>query len=425
LIGGAASGSTVRMPRLIIGATIFCLAAGLPARATTYHVAQFGADGNNGVTRATPFQHIARAVNAAGPGDTICIDDNGTYNNVTEATENSPAVVRILTSGLPGSPITLKACDNARPTIDNTANSYYGIGHHIAVTGNEVEYEGCSGIAGSPDQYRRPYSFDYIDITKNATHQNAFYSAAGCSGISLYELTNFDVAPGYHNHVSGNFSWGNRELVEESGRGHISDGNGCIIDDARHIQHPELGAAYTGATLVANNRFVGNGGTGCHAYQSDNIDFFYNTAFGNNRTPYLDQGCTDVTCSAELGGYNEVKNLRFYNNIVYAMNDDRQTIGCPRCIFSAGDYNVQFGGAGTAFKGAHDVMADPKLASLMLDGSGNVRLQAGSPAIGAADQSIAVSIDYYGASRPQGESYDIGAAEYIPPKASAIGREIP
>jgi hypothetical protein len=440
--------------RFAVGAGAVLMACYLarPSGAMTYYVDQSGSDANRGTSSAEAFRHIAKALSASAPGDTVCIDDSDTYSSGGEG--NADSVVRVSVSGTAGKPITLRACGGARPTIDNTT-SFYGIqveadyvtigpglhvyggsdqttlsacqarpaqtncrnvgigiyGHHINVTGIAVDHEGCSGIAGSPDRYSLPDTFDYIDVTNNETHHNANYAAAGCSGISLYELTNVDDRPGYHNHVTGNFSWGNRQLVPSSGSRYILDGNGCIIDDGRHVQHPGLGRPYTGATLLANNLFIG--GTGCHAYQTDIVDFFFNTAFGNNQTSFSDRGCSDAACSAELGGYNGASNLRFYNNIAYATQAERQAIGCRGCQSPAADYNLQFGGAGSGLHGPHDIMADPQFVRSIPDGGGDFHLRPRSPAIGTADPSKEVTVDYYGMPRPRDGGCDIGAIEHV------------
>src|SRR4029077_16364978 len=182
--------------------------------------------------------------------------------------------------------------------------------------GNIVHDNGLGGITG----FGVNHTLDYVNVASNLIYRNAFYSTSGGSGISLYELSNFDTASGVHNSVTGNLSWGNRMFVNESGFNRPVDGNGCIIDDGQHTQHTALGASYSGTTLVENNVFAGNGGTGCHSYRTDNVNFFNNTAYHNLQSAAALRagGANAGQNDGQIGAF-AAKNNRFFNNI--AMGD--------------------------------------------------------------------------------------------------------
>jgi hypothetical protein len=459
---------------LLVVAPLLALCAARSG-ATTYYVAQIGSDSNAGTRAIAPFQHLFKAASVVAAGDTVCVIDSGTYTVTSEGLPGqNRSVLHIATSGRPDAYVTFRACDGAAPTIDRACvpecssqrTVYYGIeveanyiqigpgfteygdsdqttvphclaaprdficngvgfgiyGHHITVIGNVAHDNGCAGIGGLPARYEAGNPLDYIRIIANTVYRNANDSSAGCSGISLYELTDFDTGPGiacpgsvaaYHNCIVGNLAYDNAELIDEGTSGRIEDGNGCIIDDSQHTQHPALGPAYTGTTLVANNIFAGNGGSGCHGYHSDNIDFINNTAYRNMRTGNAATGCAaPCAIDGDLGNYLGSR-IRFFNNLV----DSRDTTSaysifsrCGEAGGCEGDYNLRHRGAGTGVAGPHDLTGDPALAAPKTRSAGDFHLGPSSPARDTGTTAHALENDYYGQARPKGRGYDIGAA---------------
>jgi parallel beta-helix repeat protein len=90
-----------------------------------------------------------------------------------------------------------------------------------------------------------------------------------------------------------------------------TDGNGIILDDWRHTQHPPH-VSYLGGGLVLGNLTYRNGSKGIHAFLSENITIANNTAYGNNWDTH--QTATwRAEISVQGGGGVEV-----YNNIAWA-----------------------------------------------------------------------------------------------------------
>ncbi len=193
----------------------------------------------------------------------------------------------------------------------------------------------------------------------------------------------------YKTIVSGNISYNNRENVPWASTGTITDGNGIIIDS-------DDSTGYKGRTLVSNNVAYGNGGTGMHSVFSSKVDFFNNTAYGNNQTPSLAEG----QITAQRG-----TNIRLENNIMVASPGGYANGSSASGILY--DYNLYSGTVRA--EGAHDITGNPGFVSAA---SGNFALQAGSPAIDSGIALAAVTDDIAGNARPSGGAYDLGAYEY-------------
>ena len=124
---------------------------------------------------------------------------------------------------------------------------------------------------------------DYVTVKNNITHDNSWWSPYGGSGISVAYLADSDSNTGYKNFIENNISYGNiMKVGEPAAGGAMADGNGIIIDDNENDQVHQ--PAYNGRTLVENNLSYLNGGTGLHAFHSQHVDFFYNTAYMNNQS---------------------------------------------------------------------------------------------------------------------------------------------
>jgi hypothetical protein len=102
--------ATPRAPTATPTALPVVTATPAPAAAAgcKYYVAIGGKDSNAGTTLATAWATFRRAWDSLYPGDTLCIGD-GTY------TEPIQPVIR---NGEPGKPITIRAINDGRVTID-------------------------------------------------------------------------------------------------------------------------------------------------------------------------------------------------------------------------------------------------------------------------------------------------------------------
>jgi hypothetical protein len=423
--------------------------------ATNYFVsAIMGSDSNNGKNPSAAFKTIQKAADLTNPGDTVFIMD-GTYNEVKVLYSIHRTVLYINRSGNTNEYITYINYPGHKPKISgensiwncvliranyirfegielegpNQSLSYeqardmydyyvkggnldwYLIGtmntnglslggnmgtgprtifHHIEVRNCIVHDFQGGGIGGS--------DFDYITIENNTVYNNSWYGMYATSGISIFHSHDFDNnTSDYKNIVRGNICYNNKTLIPWAGRNILSDGNGIIIDDNRNSQISG-GVPYTGKTLVENNVSYNNGGSGIHAYSSNNVDIINNTAWNNGT----------VVGYPEIYGQDGT-NVNIYNNIMYA-----RTGGA--CNSNAGgttyDYNIYFNGPASR-QGPNDVTGDPKFIKLAFDGSADLNLRNSSPAINSGTNTPGKFslFDINGIARPVGEKPDRGAYE--------------
>ena len=433
---------------------ITCLSYSYAYGTDFYVSALTGSDTNNGLSAGSAFRTIQKAADLTNPGDCVYIM-NGVYSDTKVLYSNHATVLYIWRSGSAGSFITFKNYPGHQPVISGVncrwscvrirANyirfegielegpnqnityeearamyDYYvntpsgsrdwdligtmniggiSIGddkvtstpwHHIEVRNCKVHDFQGGGIGGS--------NFDYLIIENNLVYNNSWYGMYATSGISVFHPQNYDSnTDTYKIIVRGNVCFNNKTLIPWAGRDYLSDGNGIIIDDNKNSQITG-GIPYTGKTLVENNVSYYNGGSGIHAYSSNNVDIINNTAYNNGR----------------VVGYPEIygadgSNVNIYNNIMYA-----RTGGA--CNSNAGgttyDYNIYFNGPAYR-KGANDITADPKFVKISYDRNANFSLRKTSPAINAGcDTPGRYSLyDINGVARPVGAKPDRGAFE--------------
>jgi hypothetical protein len=168
-----------------------------------YYVATGGSDSNPGSPDA-PFRTLARGVDAAGPGDTVVVED-GTYLHEAAVTggdrsTDQASPVTLHNSGTPNAWITIQArhkwgavldCENLCDSYINLRNASYIViqdfvitrgykeavhsndaAHHIWIRGNRIEYIAnrvTSTNLGLDGMYTNPNCHDFI-IDGNVFH---------------------------------------------------------------------------------------------------------------------------------------------------------------------------------------------------------------------------------------------------------------
>jgi hypothetical protein len=281
---------------------------------------------------------------------------------------------------------------------DNATNTTTDNSHHIRILNCIVHDCGGGGIQVSGG--------DYITIEYNTVYRNAFYSFYANSGISVYEPYNFDATTGYKIFIQRNKSYGNDSKIKWTNGCKFSDGNGIILDDFRNTQGSTYGV-YTGKTLVANNMTAGNGGSGIHAYASNNIDIVYNVSYQNGqRTGYNDGGIYG----------NTTTNVRILNNIIVGITGKNINSNFSNTTHTV-NYNVFYQGNTPSVFGANDLKAtNPLFVAPSTDASiADFHVSTTSPAVNSALTFVDVTTDFGGASRPQGTGPDRGVYEIVGP----------
>lgn len=445
----------IRLTILRLHLTVFTILMFSSTYAVEYYVSGLmGSDTNNGLSPVNAFRTIQKAADLTNPGDIVYIM-NGTYSETKVLFSNHATVLYISRSGSPGAYITYKNYPGHKPLISGIncrwscvriranyirfegielegpnqnityqeARAMYdyfvntpsesrdwnligtmntggiSIGddkvtsspwHHIEIRNCIVHDFQGGGIGGS--------NFDYLIVENNIVYNNSWYGMYATSGISIFHPQNSDSnTEDYKLIVRGNICYNNKTLIPWAGRDRLSDGNGIIIDDNKNSQISG-GIPYTGRTLVENNISYNNGGSGIHAYSSNNVDIRNNTSYNNGT----------VVGYPEIYGQDGT-NVNIYNNIMYARTGGACNSNAAGTTY---DYNIYFNGP--AFRqGPNDIVADPKFVNIAKDGSADFSLRKTSPAInsGSNEPGKYSPFDINGVARPIGAKPDRGAYE--------------
>ncbi|MDL5052201.1 right-handed parallel beta-helix repeat-containing protein [Oscillatoria laete-virens NRMC-F 0139] len=414
----------------------FC--AHIPLSAASWYVSPTGSDANAGNAEDAPLMLIQTAINLASSGDTIYLM-NGTHTNNVTTWAGFDAVAWF--NGFQDN-LTLRNLHGHSPVIQLTGTQTAGV--HVngasGITIEGIEFEGnnrfltpaSAALLPGNDPLRQNTAIwvddaggghiptdltirgntirdfggngmqiahtDNLLVEYNIVYNNAWYSEAGNSGISVTELANvYDADLGHRVVIVNNMSYSNRNYFPFMGQ--ILDGNGIILDFANT-------GGYNGRILVANNVVFDNGGAGLEAYNSDRVDFINNTAFNNSLHVDIDKGNVrggDSTGSTVL------------NNILFASPGMNINTGFD-AVGLLYDYNLHFDGDGSllpaqlTFTQANGVEGNPWFVDAAVM---DFRLQSISAAIGAGTNVAWMPLaDYDGFLRMSPPS--IGAFEFDP-----------
>jgi parallel beta-helix repeat protein len=296
-------------------------------------------------------------------------------------------------------------CGNGIFVKDNDNNITSDNSDHIKILNCIVHDCGGGGIQVSGG--------DYITIEDNIVYNNAWYSFYANSGISIYQPYNSDATTGYKISIQRNKSYGNDSKIKWQSGCKFSDGNGIILDDFRNTQNTSAYGIYTGKTLVANNITAGNGGSGIHAYSSNNVDIVHNVSYQNGQR----------TATYNDGGIygNTTTNVRILNNIIVTASGRRPNINASNTNHVIA-YNSFFGGLAPTLSGTgiiaassiNNLTTDPLFINPSLDAStADFHVSNTSPAVNSALVFADVTTDFDGISRPQGTGPDRGVYEIV------------
>jgi parallel beta-helix repeat protein len=340
------------------------------------YVSPTGSDSNTG-TQAKPFKTINKAASVAKAGTTVHVAA-GTYSgNVSTRTSGTPTNrIRYVSDTKWG----------AKIIGTGSEGMWTNNGNYVDITGFDITGTGRLGILNYAS---------YTVMSNNHVHNLTV--SGGCTGSggagidnATYTGSNGDMIgnvihdigkPGSCNGIQG--------LYSSNNGGHIMN-NIVYRVSAWGIQ---LWHASTN-TIIANNTVFANGAGG--------------------------MGGGIVTGVGDAPGGVQLTNTKVINNIVYANPASGIVQYCysgQSCIGSGNvvSNNLVYGnGSAISMKvgsATGTISADPKFVSYNPTGTGDYRLQSGSPAVNKGTATSAPASDIVGVARPKGGAYDIGAYE--------------
>ena len=425
---------------------------------TTLYVSPTGSNENSGFASDDDgaFQTVKYGISNLIPGDTLVLAD-GTYreNGVQvydlHGTAEQPTVIRSANQW--GAKIQSTATYN---TIFEVVESSHVIvegievfnlnnvpfqdwnsgfnafrSHHVTFRNNYAHDCGCGGLGGRES--------DYLIFERNVARDNAKTNPYNCSGISIYQPTQLDDAPGFHIIIRENVCFENecRLPFEPGGFDVPTDGNGIILDDYNWTQAE--GEPFLALTLIENNLVFNNGGNGIKIYETDNAVVRNNTSYHNNFV--LEEYGNN---NGEIGFQQTAGAMEAWNNVTVKTPGQRGAaisyVSTNTGTFVAGN-NVMIGRfiVGGESETIDNQLVEEELQSYVRFGESFdaqfefssvddfrpfFALRPNSPGLDEGNDAQAPPTDLTGVARPQGSASDIGAFEGTVPGVGPLPGDV-
>lgn len=362
------------------GAAVVVSAPPVPGLTPTLYVATTGSDSNAGTSMAAPFLTIAHASSVAVPGDVVSVAD-GVYHGglYTNASGTLALPITFIAANRWGAKIVPPAASSSIFAWDNT-------GAYNVIDGFEVD--------GSIN----PTSGTVWTVGIRVKGEGSVIQH--CHSHHIYHI---GVA---------NSNGGAGLLLDSSDSGQNMRALGNRV---HHVGPPTGGSAWyhgiymTASGQIKNNLSYANAGGGIHCWHdARHIDIANNTVFANGGYGIIYGGGDYLHLSSPCD-YMTVTNNIVYSNPtgIRELGDigSHNLVSTNLCYANGTDYSL------SVSSHSSDIHADPLFVNYQADGSGDYRLQAGSPGIGAGLATYAPSTDYAGNPRPGAGGFDLGAYE--------------
>ncbi|MGH1338090.1 MAG: T9SS type A sorting domain-containing protein [Aureispira sp.] len=313
----------------------------------------------------------------------------------------------------------------ARPSYIDTRGLYLSNVHHIDIIGNTIHDMPGGGL--------RVSDCEDITIQNNEVYACSRKSYSGTHALVVTKATSTRTTNDYrivianntiHHNYNEQYSWAPTKTIITP---HIDEGKGISLQRNETTYHNNGTFKVNwehGRILVQNNICYFNGFSGIHSNDGHRIDIINNTCYFNSYTKSITQGIRsnnggNIGISAQGGG-----DIAIFNNISIidsALSKSAISSNIPDSNGLVVENNLIFGtslagATGTINENANVVslqLNTQKVDPLFVDPVNfDFSLQANSPAIDAAQSSIAPSEDFFQNLRDNAP--DIGAIEYLP-----------
>lgn len=348
------------------------------AAAATLYVSPKGKDANPG-TASEPFRSIARAAKAARPGTRVLVAP-GTYSGGfrTTASGSAGAGISYVSSVKWGARIVPPANSRNKTAWDNR-------GSHVDIVGFDID--GSNPQGGTPWSAGIYSSGSYDSIRRNHVHHIAQASRCNGAGGSAIGVDSYhhgveaavianlvhDIGPASCRFVQGIY-------VSTSGR--VSNNVVYRVSAAGiHLWHDARNVTITNNTVTGSNTgIIVGAGNFYHGAQPNDHTAVYNNIVYDNKYGISEQGKTGLN--------NSYRNNLVFQNASY-------------------DFRLKNG-----LKHTGTVRAAPMFVDDPRGAKPNLKISAGSPAVGKATPDLAESTDFDGRARDARAGYDIGALQH-------------
>jgi len=346
--------------------------------ASTYnlYVATTGSDSNTG-TQAKPYKTITKAAAVAKAGTTIHVAA-GTYSgNVTTKTSGTASArIRYVSDTKWG----------AKIVGTGSEAMWTNNGNYVDISGFDITGPGRLGILN--------YASNTL-ISNNHIHNLTM--SGGCTGSGGAGAVNATYT-GSNGDMIGN-------VVHDIGKPGACNGVQGLYSSNK-------------GGKIMNNVVYRVSAYGIHLWHAaTDVTIANNTVFANGTTG---MGGGIVIGVGDSPGGVQLKNTKVFNNIVY--NNPRGGIqqycySGQSCIGSGNTVSNNLVSGSATLVGMKvgsatgTIGGDPKFVSYNPTGTGDYRLQSGSPAINKGLAASAPTTDILGVARPKGGAVDLGAYE--------------
>jgi len=343
-----------------------------------YHlyVATTGSDSNAG-TQAKPYKTITKAASVAKAGTTIHVAA-GTYSgNVTTKTSGTASnKIRVVSDTKWG----------AKIVGTGSEAMWTNNGNYVEISGFDITGPGRLGILN--------YASNTL-IANNHIHNLTM--SGGCTGSGGAGAVNATYT-GSNGDMIGN-------VVHDIGKPGACNGVQGLYSSNK-------------GGKIMNNVVYRVSAYGIHLWHAaTDVTIANNTVFANGTTG---MGGGIVIGVGDSPGGVQLKNTKVFNNIVY--NNPRGGIqqycySGQSCIGSGNTVSNNLVSGSATLVGMKvgsatgTIGGDPKFVSYNPTGTGDYRLQSGSPAINKGLAASAPTTDILGVARPKGGAVDLGAYE--------------